>query len=133
MVEFSLRFCGGVFISIFAGMVLNLGSLIQKKAVNQLMTAKRLHLQQESDGFVTQDKYLLYTKIMFTSDYQTGKRFLFSFLFLSSILYFYVSILHTQLIEFYFTLHRLVHAQITVKDLVFSKLWMFGFVSYHRE
>lgn len=50
-----VEFFGGVFVAIIAGVVLNLGSLIQKKAVNQFVYDKKkaLILNEEFD----KDKY----------------------------------------------------------------------------
>lgn len=72
-------FLAGVAIAIIGGVVLNLGSLIQKKAVNQLVyTKKRRLIMTLNDDVIDKDK--------------------------------------------------LTHVQISVKDLVTSKLWMFGFI-----
>jgi len=73
-----IEFVGGVVVAILAGVVLNMGSLIQKKAVNQFLYVKKKNIQAESDETAT------------TS--------------------------------------QLMHVQITVKDLIFSKLWMMGFI-----
>eukprot|EP00026_Physarum_polycephalum_P010414 Phypoly_transcript_10578.p1 GENE.Phypoly_transcript_10578~~Phypoly_transcript_10578.p1 ORF type:complete len:346 (+),score=40.30 Phypoly_transcript_10578:147-1184(+) len=74
-----IKFLGGVTIAIIGGVVLNLGSLIQKKAVNQLVyTKKRRLLMTLNDDTIDRDK--------------------------------------------------LTHVQISVKDLVLSKLWMVGFI-----
>jgi hypothetical protein len=67
-----VKFAGGLFIAITAGVVLNLGSLLQKKAVNQMLAVKKRTIQADID-----------------KDLQT---------------------------------------QITVKDLLFSRLWVFGFL-----
>jgi len=79
----NVKFAGGVVVAIFAGMVLNLGSLIQKKAVNTMMLEKRVKQRniQETEG--------------------------------------------TSSISYVGTNEK---PQITVKDLIFSKLWMFGFI-----
>ena len=51
-----MEFFGGVTVAILAGVVLNLGSLIQKKAVNQLVFSKKRRLVLNDDG-VDKDKY----------------------------------------------------------------------------
>lgn len=77
---FHIKFLGGVVVAVFAGVVLNMGSLIQKKAVNQLVyiKKKRLLTSLNEDPVIDKDK--------------------------------------------------LTHVQISVKDLVTSRLWMLGFI-----
>jgi len=67
-----VEFGGGIFIAITAGVVLNLGSLLQKKAVNQMMAVKKRTIQADMD--------------------------------------------------------KEAQTQITLKDLVYSKLWVIGFL-----
>jgi len=84
MGELNIKFMGGVVVAIFAGLVLNLGSLIQKKAVNNMMLEKKIKAHNVQD----------------TPE-------------LASVTY--VSKIEEK-------------PPITVKDLVFNKLWMFGFI-----
>jgi len=74
----TVKFCFGVLIAILGGVALNMGSLIQKKAVNQMMFVKKRNIQIESDTYVDSA--------------------------------------------------QANHAHISVKDLVFNKIWMFGFL-----
>lgn len=54
-----LKFVGGVVVAIFAGVVLNLGSLIQKKAVNQMVYIKKKNLVlNDESALIDKDKYL---------------------------------------------------------------------------
>jgi len=81
----NVKFMGGVVVAIFAGVVLNLGSLIQKKAVNNMMLDKKVksyNIQETPEGNSVQ------TYVIPSNE----------------------------------------KPQITVKDLIFSKLWMFGFI-----
>jgi len=72
------KFVGGVFVAIFAGVALNLGSLIQKKAVNGMMVVKKRNVQAEFDGFVSNDK-LVHTSIT-VKDLVCNKMWMFGFL-----------------------------------------------------
>lgn len=76
--KFNIEFLGGVVVAVFAGVVLNMGSLIQKKAVNQFVYIKKRKVETNVNEQYDADK-----------DQQV---------------------------------------QITVKDLVTSKLWMLGFL-----
>lgn len=57
-----IKFLGGVVVAVLAGLVLNMGSLIQKKAVNQLVyiKKKRLLTSLNEDPIIDKDKYPLY-------------------------------------------------------------------------
>lgn len=41
-----VKFAAGIFVAITAGVVLNLGSLLQKKAVNQMLVVKKRSIHQ---------------------------------------------------------------------------------------
>lgn len=86
--ELTFKFLGGVVISIFAGVVLNLGSLIQKKAVNNIITEKRV--KKASINIESE----VGTVSTFTPSYEDPTE----------------------------------KPEIGLKDLIFSKLWMFGFI-----
>ncbi len=53
----TFKFIGGVFIAICAGVVLNMGSLLQKKAVNHILRAKIHNIQDDTSEY---DKYLAF-------------------------------------------------------------------------
>lgn len=74
-----IEFFGGVVVAIIAGVVLNLGSLIQKKAVNQIVFSKKKTLINEDlNGDINKDK-LDHVKITI-KDLATSKLWMLGFL-----------------------------------------------------
>jgi hypothetical protein len=75
----SLEFFGGVVVAILAGMVLNLGSLIQKKAVNQLVYIKKKTLLSLNDDVLYDKDKLTHVQITI-KDLATSKLWMLGFI-----------------------------------------------------